>query len=126
MTPRELLDRLARLIPQPRRHRHRYHGVFAPNAPLRAQVTALLDDSPADAPPTTDAPDPTEPPTRPPHAYLWAILIARISATAPASLRAPTLGALAPASMQSCIPAVVRDLPTRLPRLWGDDAHHRL
>ena len=35
------LDRLADLIPQPRRHRHRYHGVFAPNHPLRPAVTAL-------------------------------------------------------------------------------------
>jgi hypothetical protein len=91
LTPLELLDRLAKLIPQPRRHRHRYHGVFAPNAPLRAQVTALLDDSPADAPPTTDAPDPTEPPTRPPHAYLWAMLIARIYETFP--LTCPVCGA---------------------------------
>ena len=30
------------LIPPPRRHRHRYYGVLAPNAPLRAQVTALV------------------------------------------------------------------------------------
>jgi hypothetical protein len=37
----EFLDRLADLIPQPRRHRHRYHGVFAPNHPLRPAVTAL-------------------------------------------------------------------------------------
>ena len=29
------------LIPQPRRHRQRYHGVFAPNHPLRSAVTAL-------------------------------------------------------------------------------------
>ena len=65
----ELLDRLALLIPPPRRHRHRYHGVFAPNAPLRAQVTALREESPADAPSITDAPDPTEPSTHPPHAY---------------------------------------------------------
>jgi len=36
----ELLDRLATLIPPPRIHRHRYHGVFAPNAPLRSLVTA--------------------------------------------------------------------------------------
>ena len=34
-------DRLAALIPPPRRHRHRYHGVFAPNHPLRQAVTAL-------------------------------------------------------------------------------------
>jgi hypothetical protein len=33
--------RLADLLPQPRRHRHRYHGVFAPNHPLRPAVTAL-------------------------------------------------------------------------------------
>jgi hypothetical protein len=36
-----LIDRLADLIPQPRRHRHRDHGVFAPNHPLRPAVTAL-------------------------------------------------------------------------------------
>ncbi len=29
------------LIPQPRRHRNRYHGVFAPNHPLRKALTAL-------------------------------------------------------------------------------------
>ena len=36
----ELLDRLAKILPPPRIHRHRYHGVFAPNAPLRPLVTA--------------------------------------------------------------------------------------
>jgi len=41
LTPFEFLDRLADLIPQPRKHRHRYHGVFAPNHPLRPAVTAL-------------------------------------------------------------------------------------
>jgi len=41
LTPFEFLDRLAALIPPPRRHRHRYHGVFAPNHPLRPAVTAL-------------------------------------------------------------------------------------
>lgn len=35
-TPLELLDCFAALIPPPRRHRHRYVGVLAPNAPLRA------------------------------------------------------------------------------------------
>ncbi len=40
LTPLELLDRLAVLIPPPRRHRHRYHGVLAPHAPLRAAVAA--------------------------------------------------------------------------------------
>jgi len=41
LTPMQLLDRLAALIPPPRRHRHRYVGVLAPNSPLRAAVTAL-------------------------------------------------------------------------------------
>jgi len=34
-------DRLADLVPPPRKHRHRYHGVFAPNHKLRRTVTAL-------------------------------------------------------------------------------------
>lgn len=41
LTPFEFLDRLADLVPPPRKHRHRYHGVFAPNHPLRPAVTAL-------------------------------------------------------------------------------------
>ena len=41
LTPFALLDRLATLIPPPRRHRHRYHGVFAVNHSLRPAVTAL-------------------------------------------------------------------------------------
>jgi len=41
LTPFEFLDRLAALVPPPRKHRHRYHGVFAPNHKLRRAVTAL-------------------------------------------------------------------------------------
>ena len=41
LTPMELLDRLAVLIPPPRRHRHRDVGVLAPNAPLRSVVMTL-------------------------------------------------------------------------------------
>jgi hypothetical protein len=40
-TPFEFLDSLADLVPPPRKHRHRYHGVFAPNHKLRPAVTAL-------------------------------------------------------------------------------------
>ncbi len=36
----EFLDRLATILLPPRIHRHRYHGVFAPNAPLMPLVTA--------------------------------------------------------------------------------------
>ena len=41
LTPLEFLERLALLIHPPRIHRHRYHGVLAPNAKLRYQVIAL-------------------------------------------------------------------------------------
>jgi hypothetical protein len=37
----EFLDRVADLVPPPRKHRHRYHGVFAPNHTLRRAVTAM-------------------------------------------------------------------------------------
>jgi len=42
MTPFEFLDRLAVLIPTPRPHRYRYHGVFAPNHLLRQAVSAVI------------------------------------------------------------------------------------
>ena len=39
LTATELLDKLAQLIPPPRRHRHHYHGVLAPNFQYRSRVT---------------------------------------------------------------------------------------
>ena len=90
----EFLDRLAALLPPPRIHRHRYHGVFAPNAPLRPLVTAraqednaavaqdLAPDLPLQPPPTlpekADAPVSkalAKSSTRP---SKWAVLLARI------------------------------------------------
>ena len=91
----EFLDRLATILPPPRIHRHRYHGVFAPNAPLRPLVTeqAREDNAlathapdpplPLPTPPTAPAPqaEGAEPrtsdtaPSRPPR---WAALLARI------------------------------------------------
>ena len=41
LLPFEFLDRLADLMPPPCKHRHRYHGVFAPNHKLRPAATAL-------------------------------------------------------------------------------------
>jgi hypothetical protein len=41
LSPFEFLDRLAYLVPPPRKHRYRYHGIFAPNHKLRRAVTAL-------------------------------------------------------------------------------------
>ncbi len=87
LSPLELIDRIAALVPPPRTHRHRYFGVLAPNSPLRSAVTALAQALPTQAvvaqagpaiagaaPPT---PAPTAPTKRPAH-YLWAVLIARI------------------------------------------------
>ena len=41
LTPLELLDALAEFVPPPRVHRHRYHGVLAPNARLRPHAVAF-------------------------------------------------------------------------------------
>ena len=41
LTPLDLIDRIAALVPPPRTHRHRYFGVLAPNSPLRAAAVAL-------------------------------------------------------------------------------------
>jgi hypothetical protein len=41
LSPFAFLDRRADLVPPPRKHRHRYHGVFAPNHTLKPAVTAL-------------------------------------------------------------------------------------
>ena len=95
LTPQELIDRIAALVPPPRTHRHRYFGVLAPNSPLRAAVTALAAPAQQAAVPTGQAgtgegapgvlpqpaqpqPLPPVPPKRSPSHYLWAVLIARI------------------------------------------------
>ena len=87
----------AALVPPPHTHRHRCFGVLAPNAPLRAAVTAVAVPAQtattqaepfsrglraAGAAPLGDAAPPVsqpvpEPPKRLAH-YLWAVLIARI------------------------------------------------
>ena len=87
LTPLELIDRIAALVPPPRTHRHRYYGALAPNSPLRAAVTALAQAAPSQlvkvpVEPATagDVPTPPEPapPKRSQAHYLWAVLIARI------------------------------------------------
>jgi hypothetical protein len=102
LTPLELIERIAALIPPPRTHRHRYFGVLAPHSPHRAAVTEMAQSAAAQPtqpekvqaePASTDAgegalgagnPRPTQaeptqpvPPKRPAH-YLWAVLMARI------------------------------------------------
>ena len=40
LDPLELIEKLSLLIPPPRKHRHFYHGVLAPNSSLRKKVAA--------------------------------------------------------------------------------------
>ncbi len=77
LTPLELLDRLAALVPPPRLHRHRYFGVLAPNSPLRTAVIALAPGA-TTAPPAPIAQPAAEPAHRRAARYAWAMLLARI------------------------------------------------
>ena len=91
----ELLDRLAKILPPPRIHRHRYHGVFAPNAPLRPLVTARTREDNALAaqlsgpglslpethsvpPPQPEGAERRTPDSAPARPSRWAALLARI------------------------------------------------
>ena len=76
MTPLEFLQRLAALVPRPRLHLLRFHGVLAPNATLRPQIV------PGEANPETDiANRDDEPPSASPRARMsWAQLLKRIFA----------------------------------------------
>ena len=46
MAPLEFLQRLAALVPRPRLHLIRFHGVLAPNSALRAQIVPEKPDHP--------------------------------------------------------------------------------
>ena len=94
LTPLELIDHLAALISPPRRHRHRYHGVLAPNAPLRAAATAHGRDAADDPSASTEVAAPPAAPA--PNArslarYLRAMLPARLFESLP--LVCPNCGA---------------------------------
>jgi hypothetical protein len=102
LTPLELIERLATLIPPPRLHRHHDHGVLAPNAPLRAQLIALARPPPASLP---EAAPPPHAPVPSPARYVWALLLARIYEVFP--LRCALCGA------QMRIIAFITEAPAR-------------
>ncbi len=86
LTPLELIDHLAALIPPPRLHRHRYHGVLAPNALLRLAATAYGRDADLThppRPPVASPPAAVPPSARSPAHYLWAMLLARLFESLP-------------------------------------------
>jgi hypothetical protein len=94
LNPLELLERLARLIPPPRVHRHRYHGVFAPSAKWRREATRYRREDSFDSPSSpqpegiANAPGPacSHPTDRGPRRR-WAQLLARVYEVDP--LRCP-------------------------------------
>jgi len=53
LRPEELIARLATLVPPPRAHALRYHGVFAPNSRVRMAVVPAVEEA---APPVTRSP----------------------------------------------------------------------
>jgi hypothetical protein len=70
LEPRELLGRLATLVPPPRAHLVRYHGVFGPASKWRREIVPAPTQTtcPAEAPGSNNAPDTSRPPpaTEPP------------------------------------------------------------
>src|SRR4029434_5759656 len=53
MEPLEFMERLAALVPRPRLHLMRFHGVLAPNAKLRSKIVP----APAEPAPETSSGD---------------------------------------------------------------------
>ena len=86
LEPRELLRRLATLIPPPRAHLVRYHGVFGPASKWRREIAPASPQSacPAEAPCSSNAPDTSRPPpaTKPPRPLdsriPWSELLLRV------------------------------------------------
>jgi len=85
LTPLELIDHLAALIPPPRRNRHRYHGVLAPNAPRGVAIDFGRVVADANGAPTEVSSPPRAPASnaRSPARYLWAMLLARLFESLP-------------------------------------------
>ena len=98
LTPLELLDALSKFVPPPRVHRHRYHGVLAPNARLRPHVVAFGQPERVPEPPAPEgdvasssvSPEPA-PAQASPARIRWAVLLARIYDVLP--LMCPACGA---------------------------------
>jgi uncharacterized protein involved in tolerance to divalent cations len=80
MTPLEFMQRLAALVPRPRLHLIRFHGVLAPNAKLRPVV--VPQGPPAQAQAATEAAVPAECEVETvqarPHRISWARLLKRV------------------------------------------------
>ena len=76
MSPLEFLQRLAALVPRPRLHLIRFHGVLAPNAALRSQIVP----GEADQAPNTADGDGDSPSASTRARMSWAQLLKRVFA----------------------------------------------
>ena len=74
MSPLELMQRLAALVPRPRLHLIRFHGVLAPHAKLRAQI---VPSEPLNAREPCDHHHAQTRPTSAPARISWACLASR-------------------------------------------------
>ena len=72
MEPLEFMERLAALVPRPRLHLIRFHGVLAPNAKLRSKIVPAPPER-ATEPPTDHAQGQGETPR-----ISWARLLKRV------------------------------------------------
>jgi hypothetical protein len=77
LEPLDLMARLAALVPKPRMHLTRYHGVFAPHSQHRAAVTPAHRGRGAATPPASEA-DPTKISTPRHVAMSWARRLKRV------------------------------------------------
>ncbi len=76
LSPEELLEKLAALVPPPRLNLVRYHGVLAPNATDRAQI--VPGPKPADEATDTGGSEGETTPAQRRHRLAWAVLLARV------------------------------------------------
>ncbi len=75
LSAHELIEKLAALVPPPRAHLIRYHGVLAPNAADRAQIVPAPTQT--DQTPAGTTPDATQ---LRPQRLAWMVLLARVFA----------------------------------------------
>ena len=75
--PQELVEKLAALVPPPRFHMVRYHGVLAPAAKWRSEIVPRMADADAGGPADPGPNDPNRPGSWSRN-YSWAQLMARV------------------------------------------------
>ena len=106
LSPMELLEKLAALVPPPRSHLLRYHGVLAPRAPARERIV------PAQPGAEPAAADGSASVASCGHRLRWATLLARVfssdlSECAACGGRLRIIAALTdPASIRTCLEGV--------------------